>query len=156
MTGEAQMIFTHDDALRAIAEAMMDRSLPKPEWTHAAHVAASVWITARCPHLVPERDMPGFIRAYNEATGVPNSDTRGYHETITLASLRGTAVFLRGLPAGTPLYVACNALLESPLGRREWMLEYWSRERLFSVEARHGWVEPDLQALPFLDVAAEG
>ena len=143
------MIFTDDDELRAIAEAMMDRSLPKPDWTHAAHVATSVWITARCPHLVPERDMPGLIRAYNEATGVPNDETRGYHATITLASLRATSAFLRGSPAGTKLHAACNALLESPLGRREWMLAYWSRDRLFSVEARREWVEPDLAGLPF-------
>lgn len=143
------MTFTDDDALRAIAEAMMDRSLPKRDWTHAAHVAASVWITACCPHLVPERDMPGFIRAYNEATGVPNDDTRGYHATITLASLRATSAFLDEVPAGTALHAACNALLESPLGRRDWMLAYWSRRRLFSVEARRGWVEPDLAALPF-------
>ncbi len=146
------MTFSHDDELRAIAEAMMARTLPKPDWTHAAHVAAAVWIIARCPHLDAERDMPGLIRAYNEATGVPNSDTRGYHETITLASLRAAAAFLRGIPAGEPLYRACNALLESPLGRKDWMLDHWSRECLFCVEARRRWVEPDLAPLPFAGV----
>jgi hypothetical protein len=28
-------------------------------------------------------------------------------------------------------------------------VEYWTRERLFSVEARRNWVEPDLAPLPF-------
>jgi hypothetical protein len=41
-----------------------------------------------------------------------------------------------------------NLLLGSPQGRREWPLRFYSRERLFSVEARLGWVEPDLEALP--------
>lgn len=143
------MSFSSDEELRGIAEAMMDRTLPKPAWTHAAHVAAAVWIVARCPELVPERDMPVLIRAYNEATGVPNSDTRGYHETITLASLRATAAFLGGVPSGMALHAACNALLDSPVGRKDWMLTHWSRERLFSVEARRSWVGPDLAPLPF-------
>jgi hypothetical protein len=142
-------MFASEDELRAVAEAMMERRLPKAEWTHAAHVGVAVWMTTRCPGMVPERDMPGLIRAYNEATGVPNSDTRGYHETVTRASLRATAAFLRGMPAEAAAHVACNALLESPLGRRDWMLAHWSRERLFSVEARRGWVEPDVAALPF-------
>ncbi|MFC7554112.1 hypothetical protein ACFQU7_20765 [Pseudoroseomonas wenyumeiae] len=143
------MSFTHDEELRRIAEGVMARSLPKAEWTHAAHVGAAVWIIARCPELVPERDMPGLIRAYNEASGTPNTDTGGYHGTITLASLRATAFFLAGLPEAVPLHAACNALLGSPLGRRDWMLAHWSRERLFSVPARRGWVEPDLVPLPF-------
>jgi len=36
----------------------------------------------------------------------------------------------------------------SPLGQPQWLLEYWTRERLFSVEARRNWVEPDLAPLP--------
>lgn len=142
------MYFTTEDDLRAIAEGLMDRSLPKPAWTHAAHVAAAVWITARCPALLPERDMPGIIRAYNEATGVPNSDTRGYHATITLASLRATAWFLAARPA-MPLHAACNALLESEVGRRGWMGAHWSEARLFSVAARRGWVAADRAPLPW-------
>ena len=34
------------------------------------------------------------IRAYNEATGVANTYTEGYHETITQASLRAARSFL--------------------------------------------------------------
>jgi hypothetical protein len=92
--------------------------------------------------------MPGFIRAYNEATGVANTDTDGYHETITQASLRAARSFL-GQDPGCSLFATCNALMASPLGRSDWLLAYWTRERLFSVDARRRWVEPDLKALPF-------
>jgi hypothetical protein len=37
--------------------------------------------------------------------------------------------------------------LVAALGARDLPLRHWSRERLFSVEARHGWVEPDLAPL---------
>jgi hypothetical protein len=42
--------------------------------------------------------MPGLIRAYNEATNTPNTDTGGYHETITLASLRAARFMLAAHP----------------------------------------------------------
>ncbi|MDP1736916.1 MAG: hypothetical protein Q8L23_05690 [Caulobacter sp.] len=142
-------LFTSDAEVIAIGEGVVALTLPKPAWTHAAHFAAAVWLIAGQSDLVAERDMPGLIRAYNTATGVPNTDSEGYHETITLASLRAVRAFLAGLPEGTPLFAACNALLATDLGRRDWLLAWWSRERLFSAEARRAWVEPDLATLPF-------
>jgi hypothetical protein len=47
------------------------------------------------------------------------------------------------------LFETCNALMASPLGKSDWLMGYWSRALLFSVEARRGWVEPDLKPLPF-------
>jgi hypothetical protein len=41
-----------------------------------------------------------------------------------------------------------NALLQSPIGRRDWPLRFYSSERLFSVEARREFVPPDLMPLP--------
>ena len=86
--------FTSDDELAAIAHGVMDLSLPKPRWTHRAHFAAALWFLARRPDINLPRVMPGLIRAYNESTGVANTDTGGYHETITLASLRAASSFL--------------------------------------------------------------
>ena len=101
--------------------------------------------------LRPEIDlpaqMPAMIRVFNESAGGQNTDTSGYHETITQASLRATKVFLREHP-DEPLVDVLNALLGSRLGRSDWMMAYWTRERLFSVEARKAWVEPDVQPLP--------
>lgn len=88
------------------------------------------------------------IRTYNEATGVANSETSGYHETITQASLRAAAHF-HSLRHGAPLYAICNELLRSPLGRSDWILHYWTKATLFTPEARRRWVDPDLLELPF-------
>jgi hypothetical protein len=92
--------------------------------------------------------MPGFIRAYNEATGGANTDSSGYHETITQASIRAARAFMIEAPP-EPLFVTFNALMRSRLGDPEWLMEYWTRPRLFSVEARRSWLEPDLRELPF-------
>ena len=139
-------MFTDDDIAR-IGEGVIARTLPKAEWTHAAHFACALWLLTR-PHLDAFREMPGLIRAYNEATGGANTDTAGYHETITQASLRAARDHLAARP-GVSLAAALAELLDGPLGRSDWPLAYWSKEALFSVAARREWREPDLQPLPF-------
>jgi hypothetical protein len=89
-----------------------------------------------------------MIRRYNESVGGVNSDTSGYHETITQASLRMARRVLAGLPEEVSLAGAFAALMDSPLGDKDWPLAYWSRDRLMSAEARRNWVAPDIRALP--------
>ena len=93
--------------------------------------------------------MRSTIRAYNDATGTVNSDSSGYHHTITIASLRGAAAQLAAADATVPLHSILDALMAGPLGHSGWLIAYWSKERLFSADARRAWVEPDIQALPF-------
>jgi hypothetical protein len=139
--------FLSDAEIEHIGRGLLDRSLPKIEWTHAAHFAAALWLLKQ-PEMHAERDMPRMIRAYNEATGVPNTDTSGYHETITLGSLRAARAWLVSRP-DVALYEALRELLASKYGRPDWLLAYWSKSVLFSAAARKAWVEPDLQQLPF-------
>jgi len=141
------MRFTSDTEIERIGRGLLERSLPKTEWTHAAHFAAAFWLV-RHPHMSALREMPRLIRAYNEATGVPNTDSGGYHETITMASLRATLAWLAARP-DIPLHGALNELLASEYGRSDWLLKHWSKPVLFSVAARRAWVEPDLRPLPF-------
>jgi len=138
--------FCSDADIERIGRGLIDRSLPKLEWTHAAHFAAALWIL-RHPQMLAERDLPGLIRAYNEATGVANTDSTGYHETITLASVRTARRWLADR-TDVALYLVLDELMNSRLGRSDWLLEHWSKERLFCVAARRGWVEPDLLPLP--------
>ena len=141
--------FTSETEIHRIGLGLIDRSLPKSDWTHAAHFAAALWLMRYRPELEASACMPDFIRAYNEATGVANTDTDGYHETITQASLRAARAELDRYSASTPIFEIANALMASPLGRSDWLLAYWSNARLFSSEARKRWCDPDLQPFPF-------
>ncbi len=141
------MTFTTDAEIDRIASGILDRSLPKAEWTHAAHFALALWLL-RHRENVP-LIMPGIIRAYNEATGVQNTDTSGYHETITQASVRAAEAFGAGFAPDHPLCDLTNQLMASELGRSDWLLAYWSKDRLFTPQARREWIEPDLKALGF-------
>ena len=142
------MPLAKDTEIERLTARFVDRTLPKPEWTHRAHFAVALALR-RSEAMDARADMPNLIRAYNTATGVKNSDTEGYHETITLASLRATNSFLDAATPGTSLTEVLDRLMSSRYGRSDWLFEHWSRERLFSVEARRHWCEPDLADLPF-------
>lgn len=144
MTHEPRL-FASDDAIRSIGERMLACTLPRAEWTHEAHLSTCAWLILERPDIQPERDLPRLIRRYNESVGGVNSDTEGYHETITQVSIRAVRAAL--MRSETQALVdRVNALLEAPEGRRDWPLRFYSRERLFSKEARLDWVDPDLEA----------
>ena len=140
--------FASEADVVAIGRGMTGRTLPRAEWTHAAHFAAAVWLIRTLPPGAPERDMPEMIRAYNLSVGGENTDTAGYHETITQASLAVVRKVLAGLAPATPLHEATHAVLEAGYANKDWLLAHWRRETLFSVTARREWVAPDLAPLP--------
>ena len=141
--------YLNDHEIERIGSAFIERSLPKPEWTHAAHFAAVLYLLRHRPDWDVSTAMPPLIRTYNEATGVANTDSGGYHETITQASIRAARHVLNAHGPEAPLHRVVNTLLESEMGRSDWLLRYWSRATLFSVAARRHWVAPDLAPLPF-------
>jgi len=148
MTDYKPRFFTSDAEIEQIGEGLVARTLPRPEWTHEAHLAATTYLTTRRPDIDLDKELPGIIRGYNESVGGVNDDTQGYHDTITRVFLRGVRLFLSEADLGEPLHELVNELLLSPMGRREWPLRFYSADRLFSVEARRHFVPPDIAALP--------
>jgi hypothetical protein len=148
MTDHNPRLFESDDAIARIGEGLLARNLPRPDWTHEAHLAATTYLLTRRPDVDLDRDLRSIISGYNESVGGVNDDTQGYHETITRVFLHGVRLFLAEAGTDEPLYELVNELLLSPMGRRDWPLRFYSAERLFSVEARRKFVTPDLAALP--------
>ena len=148
MTEYSPRLFHSDAEIEHIGEGLLERTLPRPEWTHEAHLAATTYLLLRRPDLDLDEQLPGIIRSYNESVGGVNSDTDGYHETITRVFLRGVRLFLAEADVREPLHELVNELLLSPMGRRDWPLRFYSPELLFSVEARREFVPPDRAAVP--------
>ena len=149
-TEEGPRLFADDEAVRHVGRGLLDRSLPKEAWTHEAHLAACLWIITERPDIDPARDMRAIISGYNEAVGGVNDDRAGYHDSITHSFIAGVRHWLARADADS-LAARVNGLLLAPEGRRDWPLGFYSRERLFSVEARRMWVEPDLKPFPGTD-----
>jgi hypothetical protein len=140
--------FRSDAEIAHIGEGLLARTLPRTEWTHEAHLAATTYLLLRRPDVELDADLPDIIRRYNESVGGVNSDTEGYHETITRVFLHGVRLFLAGADAAEPPHELVNALLLSPMGGRDWPLRFYTPQRLFSVAARRTFVIPDIAALP--------
>lgn len=148
MTDYRPRFFDSDADVRHVGEGLVARTLPRAEWTHEAHLAATAYLLLRRPDIDLDRDLPDLIRSYNESVGGVNSDTEGYHETITRVFLHGVRTFLEEADRTEPLHDLVNELLLSPMGGRDLPLRFYSPARLFSVEARRHFVDPDLRAFP--------
>ena len=148
MTGYTPRLFHSDAEIEHIGEGLLARTLPRAEWTHEAHLAATTYLLLRRPEIDLDQQLPHVIRRYNESVGGVNSDSEGYHETITRVFLHGVRLFLSEVKADEPLHELVNELLLSPTGKRDWPLRFYSPALLFSVEARRNFVPPDLAALP--------
>ena len=148
MTEYQPRLFESDPAVERVGEGLLTRTLPRAEWTHEAHLAATTYLLLRHPEIDLDTELASFIRGYNESVGGVNSDSEGYHETITRVFLRAVRLFLEEADRREPLHELVNELLLSPMGKRDWPFRFYSRARLLSVEARRNFVEPDVAALP--------
>jgi hypothetical protein len=148
MTDYRPRLFASDADVAHVAEGLLARTLPREEWTHEAHLAATAYLLLRHPEIDLDKELPDLIRRYNESVGGVNDDTQGYHDTITRTFLHGIRLFLAEADLRAPLHELVNELLLSPMGRRDWPLRFHSRDHLLSVAARRAFVRPDLAALP--------
>lgn len=130
-----------------IVEGFRSRTLPATRWTHQAHLTVGLWHVLNRPSETVLDEVRCGIIAYNTAVGTPNSNTRGYHETITAFYVWAIRKYLGGTNSGLPFVDLMNGLLASPYAAKSYPFEFYSRERLLSVAARRAWLDPDLKPL---------
>ncbi len=140
-------LFSSDAEIVRLGEGLLACGLAREDWTHEAHLAACLYLLTERPDIDVDAEIAGIISRFNESVGGVNDDAGGYHDTITRAFVAGVRLFLARTEE-TGLAARVNALLLSPMGRRDWPLGFYSRELLFSVPARRGFVPPDRAPLP--------
>jgi hypothetical protein len=143
--------YATEASITSLIEGLINGTWPVSDWKHREHCVATAGLLMLKPELDLERELPGIIQRYNIAQGGRNTDSEGYHHTITLLYLEAIRNFIFGIPAGAGPVEICRQLLASPLGSKEYPLRYYSRSVLFSAEARTGWVAPDISRPCYLD-----
>jgi hypothetical protein len=141
--------------LDTLVAAFVAATLPKPAWTHLAHLAVGTWHVHHYGPAEALARLRAAIRRLNDAHGTPNTDSSGYHETITRAYVELIVDFLAQDGEDSAIADRVQALLASPLAPRDALLAYYSKERLMSVAARREWVPPDFRALRYPLTARE-
>jgi hypothetical protein len=127
-----------DPYIESFIQAFEDGSLSRSEWTHSRHLLMALWYLRRHGREKATRLIQDGIQRYNECQG----NFTGYHETITLAWIEVIEQFLAVSDRDVPLYVLAGEVL-GQCGDKNFLLRFYSRERLYSDEARACWVPPD-------------
>ena len=132
-----------DAEIESLVKRFEDCTLPEAEWTHAAHLTTALYYLYRLNREQALDKMRAGIQRYNASLG----KFIGYHETITRAWIAVIANFLATCDRAHPLAVLA-AQLVSQCADSRYLLQFYSRDCLFSAEARAAWVPPDLKELP--------
>ena len=118
-------------------------TFPKTEFKHRQHLRlAYVYLTEHDTDAVHGR-MRAALHAFIAHHGI---DPMKYNETITKAWILAVRHFMEKSPATScfdDLILEHPAILDSKI-----MLTHYSTERLYSSDARTGFVEPDLDPIP--------
>ncbi len=134
---------TDDETFLAKFEA---QAFPHDQWHHREHIKMAYLYLRHHPFDVALAKVRVGIQALNASQKVPESPTRGYHETMTQAWLQLVYVTLCEYgPAES-----ADAFYEqhAQLSQHKVLRLFYSRERLVSSKAKVEFVEPDLAPLP--------
>lgn len=129
-----------------LVEKFCSRTLQKQEWTHEAHLKVGIW---HLLHYSPDESLTRLrqgIKQYNIACGVENTDTQGYHETITRFYVVIIHEFLRRVERKRSVDLLVDEFIKL-YGDKSLPFAYYSKDKLFSTVARREWLEPDLKPI---------
>jgi hypothetical protein len=130
-----------DTSYARFIQAFEQGTLPRAQWTHAAHLAVAYLLT------LPEHEaldrMRSGIRHYNECVGTRNTPDSGYHETLTRFWLRIVSGFLRRGDASRSRLEQARGVVEEFGTRRDLYRKYYSFDVVQSRQARRVWMAPD-------------
>ncbi|MEM6801883.1 MAG: hypothetical protein AAF696_10805 [Bacteroidota bacterium] len=137
------------ERIKGLLKSFEDKSLSHEAWTHEAHLVVA------CHYLYTYSDWEAliFLRSgiitLNRAQKVENSPSSGYHETLTCFWVKTISYFMNKHKEGKSLEEVCQLFLKSPFANTRIALEFYSKDHLFTVEARASWVEPDIKPFNF-------
>ena len=121
-------------------------TLPKERWTHGAHLLTGACYVHTLGQAAAIERMRVCVKRYNESVGGKNTETSGYHETITIAWIKLLDRLLRQVGEGETLQRSEFARLavERFVNDKEIFRRFYEFDLVASVEARRIWVQPTL------------
>jgi len=131
----------NEQEILEVVRGFQARTIPKERWTHQAHLVTALWYHVHHTPLESICYLRSGIIEYNASVGGKNTPEDGYHETLTLFWCKVISSFVEE-NQGLPLAELTNKFLASEMATKEYPMKFYSRERLFSLEARASYVAP--------------
>jgi hypothetical protein len=131
------------DAFLAAFEA---GTLPKEEFTHVGHLTAGACYVHMLDEAAAIDYMRLCVRRFNEAVGGKNTETSGYHETITVFWIKVLTAVRAANPTFSRAEFAAHTV-QAYRDRRDIFRDFYDFDVLASVEARRSWIEPPVKPI---------
>ena len=134
-------IYKTENEIGALVEAFESGTISEKDWRHAEHLVVALFYLSRHDFETALTKMRAGIFNLLRAFMVDLSKEMPYHETLTVFWMRTVDDF-RQSKNGSPLVEICNELT----GKfdKDYPLKFYSRDYLFSEQARAAFVEGDL------------
>jgi hypothetical protein len=142
--------FQTDEAVTTLLDAFHAGTLPRGAWNHRAHLTVALTVARLWPSHDATAMMRDEILRFNAAAGIESTPDSGYHETLTAFYMAIVRHYVTRNPQPVSPADDANQLV-ADWGHADLPLSYYSRERLFSREARVAFVAPDLAPMPPTD-----
>ena len=135
--------YQNEKEIEAVVRGFESCATTAADFKHASHLTVAVWYLSQGSIAEALEKMRANLFRFVDHHGVSREK---YNETITLFWLKLAQKFLDQADKNSSLVETTNRLIEA-LGDAQSVFDYYSRERLWSPEAKRMWVEPDLKPL---------
>ena len=135
------MKYNTEDEFLAVVRGFETATISREDWKHAEHLIVAFYYLLNHDFETALEKMREGIFNLLRAFEVDLSKEMPYHETLTFFWMRTVADF-KDSKNGASRLDFCNELVEN--FDKDYPLRFYSRELLFSDEARERFVEPDL------------
>lgn len=133
------------EKIKDFVERFEEGKLSRAEWTHNAHFIVALCYVTKYPSGVALKRLKSSIFHNNEAIGIPNNETSGYHETLTCFYTQLIIQYTLENEIEEVLLKDYQKMLASPITDKAYPLNFYQRETVLSEKARKEWVQPDIQ-----------
>lgn len=137
------MAYQTEDEILKIVRAFENGTISREDWKHAEHLTVAFYYASHHDFetaLAKMRD--GIFNLLNHFQ-VDLTKEMPYHETLTVFWMRTIFDLIEG-QKDSPFVKTANRVLETGADK-DLPLRFYSRERLFSDEARKRFIEGDLE-----------
>jgi len=137
--------YKSNDEIEALVNAFEDASIARGVWKHAEHLVVALYYVDKFDFDTASKKMrDGLLHLLMEGFKVDLTKEMPYHETLTVFWMRTVSEFAC---ENTDLSLTdkANGLIER--FDKDYPLRFYTRDRLFSDEARARFIDPDLADL---------
>lgn len=135
--------FRNDHEIREVIRGFEDATISRDAWKHAEHLTVALhYLTLYEIGDATEKMRTGIFKLLKNGFGLDLSKEMPYHETMTVFWMTAISEFAASRK-GRPFLELANELIAKC--DKDLPLRYYSRDLLFSEEARQRFVEGDLE-----------